>query len=421
VAGTFSYSPAPGAVLTAGSQTLTATFTATDTTDYVTATASVTLTVNQATPAINWNTPAAIGYGTPLSATQLDATSSVAGSFSYSSTAGTVLSGGSQALAVTFTPTDTTDYSTSTFSTTLTVNPITAPITWPAPAAITYGTPLCPVQLNATSTIAGTFSYFPAAGAVPTAGSMALTVIFTPTGTTNYMTTTTSVTMTVTKAIPPIKWATPAAFANGTPLSATQLDAAATVAGSFSYSPASGTLLAAGPQTLTTTFTPTDATDYSTVTASVTLTVLPPPPGPAFVQQCNQFVQLGTTATCTLKGVGAGHTLMIGIAGGGATQTGKVIASAGTPTLAIKDGSLLSAYVLPNTNAGNITITFTITANTRIWLTVAEYANTAASPLDGTTSFISTGYGTLSQHRRSQRQQPPICSGLTVSCPGDTY
>ena len=44
--GTFAYTPAAGTVLTAGTQTLTVTFTPTDTTDYTTASKSVTLTVN---------------------------------------------------------------------------------------------------------------------------------------------------------------------------------------------------------------------------------------------------------------------------------------------------------------------------------------------------------------------------------------
>ena len=75
-------------MLTAGAQTLSVTFTPTDTTDYTTASATVTLTVNKATPAITWATPAAITYGTPLSATQLNATSTVAGTFVYSPAAG---------------------------------------------------------------------------------------------------------------------------------------------------------------------------------------------------------------------------------------------------------------------------------------------------------------------------------------------
>jgi len=123
VAGTFAYAPAAGAVLGAGTQTLDVTFTPTDSTDYTSATASVQLVVNQATPTITWATPAAITYGTALSAGQLDATASVAGTFAYAPAAGAVLGAGTQTLNVTFTPTDTTDYTTATDSVSLTVNP----------------------------------------------------------------------------------------------------------------------------------------------------------------------------------------------------------------------------------------------------------------------------------------------------------
>jgi hypothetical protein len=97
-------------VLTAGTQTLSLTFTPTDSTDYTTQTATTTITVSKATPTITWPTPASIAYGTPLSATQLDATASVPGSFVYSPVVGTVLAGGAHTLYATFTPTDTTDY-----------------------------------------------------------------------------------------------------------------------------------------------------------------------------------------------------------------------------------------------------------------------------------------------------------------------
>jgi hypothetical protein len=65
-----------------------------------------------AMPAIKWARPASITYGTPLSATQLDATSPVSGTFAYNPPAGTVLSEGPQNLSVIFTPTDSTEYST---------------------------------------------------------------------------------------------------------------------------------------------------------------------------------------------------------------------------------------------------------------------------------------------------------------------
>lgn len=69
------------------------------------------------------------------------------------------------------------------------------------------------------------------------------------------------------------------AVGDGSTLSSTQLDASATgaggvsVPGTFVYSPAAGTTPAAGSDTLSVTFTPTDTTDYNTATATVTLTV----------------------------------------------------------------------------------------------------------------------------------------------------
>lgn len=76
------------------------------------------------------------------------------------------------------------------------------------------------------------------------------------------------------KITPTITWTAPAAITAGTALSATQLDATASVAGSFVYSPASGTVEStAGTVTLSVTFTPTDTADYTTATATVSLTV----------------------------------------------------------------------------------------------------------------------------------------------------
>ena len=67
-----------------------------------------TLTISQATPTITWNNPADIVYGTPLSGTQLNATASVPGTFTYTPAATTVLHvGNGQTLHVDFTPTDT--------------------------------------------------------------------------------------------------------------------------------------------------------------------------------------------------------------------------------------------------------------------------------------------------------------------------
>ncbi len=80
--------------------------------------------------------------------------------------------------------------------------------------------------------------------------------------------------LTVNKAAPPaITWGTPAAITYGVALSGTQLNATDTLGGTFAYSPVSGTVLPVGTQTLTTTFTPTNSTDYTTAFASVSLVV----------------------------------------------------------------------------------------------------------------------------------------------------
>ena len=61
----------------------------------------------------------------------------------------------------------------------------------------------------------------------------------------------------------------------GTPLSAAQLNATANVPGTFAYTPSNGTVVNAGAANLSVIFTPTDAVDYSSVTGSVSLVVLP--------------------------------------------------------------------------------------------------------------------------------------------------
>jgi len=146
-------------------------------------------------------------------------------------------------------------------------------ITWSDPAAIPYGTALSATQLNATATVPGTFAYTPASGTVLGAGTQTLKVTFTPTDSVNYSTATKAVSLVVAAQAVTITWANPAGIAYGTALSATQLNATASVAGTFAYTPAEGTVLGAGTQTLNVTFTPTDTASYNTATKAVSLVV----------------------------------------------------------------------------------------------------------------------------------------------------
>ena len=229
-------------------------------------------------PVINWTTPTDITSGTALSINQLNATASVAGTFVYTPATGTVLGvGANQNLKVDFTPTDAVHYNTATKTVIINVIEKDTPvINWTTPTDITSGTVLGVDQLNATASVAGTFVYTPAIGTVLSVGAnQNLKVDFTPTDAVNYNTATNTVTINVIeKNNPVINWTTPTDITSGTALGINQLNATASVAGTFVYTPATGTVLSVGAnQNLKVDFTPTDAVNYNTATKTVTINV----------------------------------------------------------------------------------------------------------------------------------------------------
>ncbi len=176
---------------------------------------------------------------------------------------------------------------------------------------------------------------------------------------------------------PNLTWATPTAIAYPTPLSATQLNATATnsagvaIPGSYAYSPAAGTVLNPGVQTLSVTFTPTDIATYTTASTSVSLTVNAPPAsvtltGPSTTPPGTQPTVTFTiinpypvdlTAVFTLTFVGSGTPSVddpaVQFASGGRTLTVLVPANSTTvPPILLQSG----------TDAGAITVTLQLTA-----------------------------------------------------------
>ena len=83
---------------------------------------TATLSANELAPDITWNTPNSITYGTALSGFQLNASTFVPGTFTYTPAAGTVLHRGSHTLNVVFAPDDTNNFVGTNGSVTLTVN-----------------------------------------------------------------------------------------------------------------------------------------------------------------------------------------------------------------------------------------------------------------------------------------------------------
>jgi large repetitive protein len=169
----------------------------------------------------------------------------------------------------------------------------------------------------------------------------------------NYNPTTTTQTTTAEKATPVISWSAPAAITYGTPLSTTQLDATANVAGSFTYSPAAGMIESAGDVTLKVTFKPT-STNYNTATDSVTLQVLE-------TATVTTITTPSETVTLNRNGV-ATATLHFNVTSYKPT---------GSVTLTASTGETCSGTLTPTTGDGSCKLTFNSTGTRTI---IASYA-----------------------------------------------
>jgi hypothetical protein len=94
------------------------------------------------------------------------------------------------------------------------------------------------------------------------------------------------------------------------------------VAGSFAYTPAAGTVLGVGSQTLSVTFTPSDTTDYNTATGTTTL------------QVAKSSVLIDSTSSLNSSVYGDSVTWTFTFVGGCTTPTGTTKIKDGTVTLA---------------------------------------------------------------------------------------
>jgi hypothetical protein len=326
------------------------------------ASASTTLTVTSATPNIAWSPPAPITYGTPLSATQLDAQAgwtvggspvAVAGTFTYTPAANAILSAGSQTLAVHFVPADTIDYTPADQTVTLTVTTVTPNIAWSPPAPITYGTPLSAAQLDAQAgwtvggspvAVAGTFTYTPAANAILSAGSQTLAVHFVPADTIDYTPADQTVTLTVNPAVLTVTAgnatriygaANPAftysitGFVNNDPTSV--------VSGTPTLSTTATAASAPGNYPITVDVTPLSAANYTfqAVSGTLTVTAAPLSASPLNFSATAGAPFSGTVATFTTpdKLDGAAAFSAVITWGDGSTSTGVITGGSGSFTV----------------------------------------------------------------------------------------
>jgi hypothetical protein len=148
-------------------------------------------------------------------------------------------------------------------------------LTWVRPPTIDFGKRLTSRQLDARASVRGTFRYFPAEGAVLQPGLRTLRVSFRPRDMQDYAPREMTITIEVRRASPRLSWPVPNPIVEGSPLSATQLDARASVAGSFAYESEPGTLLPLGNHLLLARFTPSAQREYQSATVGVIVAVIP--------------------------------------------------------------------------------------------------------------------------------------------------
>jgi len=108
------------------------------------------------------------------------------------------------------------------------------------------------------------------------------------------------------KSTPTITWRNPADIIYGTALNSTQLNASASVPGTFVYNPPAGTVLGAGTRILHVDFTPTDTANYYNESKDVTLnvqkstpTISWTAPSPITYGTALSGIQLSTTSPTT--------------------------------------------------------------------------------------------------------------------------
>jgi len=180
------------------------------------------------------------------------------------------------------------------------------------------------------------------------------------------------------RAVPQVTWSPLASIVYGTPLGTAQFDALANVPGTFTYTPAAGAILGAGSgQTLSVTFTPQDATHYTTAGATTTITVTKAAPILEVANAGGRFDGNAFPATVNVAGKVAG------VDSTPASSLDNV-----TPSLTYYDGSGTAGTSLgptPPSAPGTYTVVAAFPGDVNYW-------SVLSTPL---TFTIGRGYATL--------------------------
>src|SRR5271157_2536818 len=249
-----------------------------------------------------------LGYATNPTTVEDANGNAVSGNFDYTDgtndVTDTVLNVGHYDLSVTFNPTDTTDYNSVTTTASIDITKAQLQIT-AADATRVYGqdnpdltSEIYIAQGTGWVDTGQSWTADTTATTKSPVGSYAIhpTEITDQAFLTNYDVSYVTGELTLTPATPVITWARPTDITYGTALGATQLNATASVAGTFDYGTLWGKVLHAGTnQTLSVNFTPDDTVDYNQATATVYINVKQAPLKILSIGTVSDILTYGTT------------------------------------------------------------------------------------------------------------------------------
>ena len=228
--------------------------------------------------------------------------------------------------------------------------------------------------------------------------------------------------------VPAIVWNTPVAITYGTALSTRQLNAKAeynnrTVPGTFTYTPAAGTILAAGNnQTLSVTFTPTDTNTYASASGSVELNVNPITPTMKTTETKDGLIlTLGFSVTAKY---GQPTGIVAVTSGtGGPTCNATLTSGAGTCTLTFSTGGTYTLTITysGDSNDASITETRTVTVNplhTTTRITSTSSPVTTNAPITVNFSVTASQGQPTGSVAITSNNGGPACTGTLTSGTG---
>ncbi|MGA8111787.1 MAG: MBG domain-containing protein, partial [Acidobacteriaceae bacterium] len=388
----------------AGTYAITASFSPTDTVDYVSLTAASAgnFVIGKATPTLSVTNSPVTYNGSPQAAVVTGSVGGTVSAVEYSGSGTVPTAAGTYAITASFTPTDTANYASLTgvsagnfviAKATPTLSVTNSPVTY-------NGSPRAAVV---TGSVGGTVSAveYSGSGTVPTAaGTYAITASFTPTDTTDYasLTAASAGNFVIAKATPTLSVTNSPVTYNGSPQAAVVTGSVAGTVSAVEYSGSGTVPTAAGTYAITASFTPTDTTDYASLTAASAGNFVIGKAAPTLSVTNSPVTYTGSAQAAVVTGSVAGTVSAVEYSGSATVPSAAgtyAITANFTPTdttdyaslTGVSAGNFVIGKAMPTLSVTNSPVTYTgsaqaavVTGSVAGTVSAVEYSGSATVP-----------------------------------------